>query len=306
MGKIIANVNEVRRDQLVSQVENVERVYPGFLDPKKDLVLIERKLEYLKKATQEVLRLLGLNEGSYHVSPPQYSDNQAYYNCNEEKRFMYTPINGSGTHQPQDLVLFLSRLKGRDSHTEKLTRYNAKHGTLENPNCPGRISVEDGNGFMVVSSSLEGCDALKTKIDQSQTMKPFGPMEDYFRVIMKNSGYNAIHQSYLWENGVPEMNQMIFELQYGILSSFAESKFGNPENPGLEHRRYRQDQLSKPHDQGNYQIIIIEGDEIVKPMLVEHQFAKYALIPGEDELLRESILPDGSSEESSGSYLLSI
>lgn len=293
--QILGNVNAARLDDLVGKVEDLDRFYE-FLEPGKDIVIVERRLDYLQRFIEEIpMKLLPEGTTSEPI-PPQTSSQQK---DNGEFKRIYFQKNGKGSIFSR--LIACSRLKARDNITEKLTRINAKvNGTnLEEHKHPGRRDINDVYGFAFVTFDEESCYELKSRVESNKHLEKISEKDTLGGDV---NDYRAIHQAFFWHNGSPEMDQIKISVHYETLESFKTNKAGTDENPGLAHKAYTKWKLQQPHHQGNYQIVIIESDEFVAPPVqIDNGFATYTLIPGEQTesglyvpKTKESVLPGGS------------
>jgi len=276
--KILSNVNKRRAKVLNDYIDDLNVPQEG-----KELIIVERRLDYLEKAADQMFGLLKPTEFTSTVISPKNDSSKEYTHhiCNDELRICYSPIRETrGTQHigyvDDPLILFYIRLKGRDNYTEKLTRLNAKLGTLENPKAPGKLIAEDLYGFYMVSPNKSCCYFLRDFVGESHALFPLREITDHLNRA-KKTGYSALHQAYYWDDGIPDMEDLIFKAHFAPVKCYRDNEIGCPKNPGAEHKKYVEHRLKKPHDQGNYQIVLVEGQEgIVKE--IDNGFAKYHLV----------------------------
>jgi len=298
--QILGNVNSERLEDLVSMVHDLDRFYE-FLEEGKDMVIVERRLDYLQRFIDKIPMKL-LPEGTESVPLPSHT--LSYQANNGEIKQTHIPV--------RDGTLFgrlfaYSRLKGRDNIVEKITRVNAKINgfnlNLEDPEHSKRLRTSDVYGFTFVTPDEKSCYELKSRVEGNEHLEVLWEKDTLNHIRDK---YRAIHQLCFWHNGTPAMDQTKISVHYETLDAFKTNKKGTKNNPGLAHKAYTQWKLQQKHHQGNYQIIVVEGDEFTAPPAqIDNGYARYTVIPGkqtEEGLYvpkpKELVLPGGSLEGS--------
>lgn len=257
---ILSNVNPSRLDQLVALLEATDRRSP-FLNPAKELAIVERNPGYLQKIMEELLpSLMPEYEAHPFLLAPQLPH---HHPDRMGLAIVYLPSR----FDRSQLVKVVSRTKGPDSSVEKITRTLALEKTLSHPYHAGHLSVEDVYALSLLTSTLEDCYALKDQVLAFPSLR-FEEEEDFYenlrtlrlghREFMAQRVYQAIHHSFRWMNGTPELNELRFELRYLTELDHLLNEKGTPQHPERGHHQYSSSKLTKPHTLGNYQIIVID------------------------------------------------
>ncbi|MBU1111362.1 MAG: hypothetical protein ABIG93_05260 [archaeon] len=297
MQKIIANVNKDRKEELWTLVKEAHRKFDSFLSEDKDIVLLERRPEYQLKAAEALLRTINPSQNyCYRIPCSLEDDNEGSY---DEIKICYFPTYDGITEGA--LECLVSRLKKRKNIIEKLARIKAIKGSLISPNCQGRLAVEDTNAFKMLTQTEEACYFLLDLITNQDY--PFHKVgEDNWLAEGKENGYRALHGTFHWKNGMPAMNDLTIKIHFTTIDYH-----DNNENGSAAHGDYEEQKMASPHNLDGYQVIIIEGDKLVRPQIIPTPYTDYVLIPGEvPEFIKRLPPLDVSLEESSKSFLLSI
>ncbi|MBI4738022.1 hypothetical protein HY772_00375 [Candidatus Woesearchaeota archaeon] len=275
---VVSNVGAARTVHLCELLSTINCNF-NIIHPEKRLVLIDRNEEYLSAFIHKML---------IHIMPSyeahETTHQMPHYKVSE-KGFMKTYVNNT-----QDIVAkMIARVKHPDSIFEKITRKQACYGTLENTN--SSLAIDDVFGLTCLARQHEHVDRLCARL-KSFDFLCIDKVEDRYHCPPDN-GYTALHYNTRWKNGNPALENINVEIQVTDLDNYDYNVHGREDQPHRSHRFYAQDKLSKRHDLGQYQVVIVdssvripaeyllgkhEGSESLEVARIDTIFGKYILI----------------------------
>jgi hypothetical protein len=244
---VVSNVGCKRTISLCRLVRDLDQTL-GIIVPEKPLVLVDRNEAYLDAIAQKILHRL-MPEHEMSVSGHDMPHYLVY-----ENGYMRTYHNkGQG-----DALRLVARTKHPDSLFEKITRQQAKYGTLQRPD--GSLLIEDTYALTLGGKDAKSVDALCEKVENEFDFIVIGPGEkdDSYHTPRK-TGHAAVHYNGRWKNGNPALEDIRIELQVTDLEALHYNTHGREDQPQRGHAAYAQDKLAKPHHLGNYQVIIVDA-----------------------------------------------
>jgi len=235
----------------------------SFLEPDKNLVVVDLNRKYLDYILTQIFpEYLSKAEHREEAMVPYPHHTQAYF------LDVYEVENSP-------LVKINSRIKGRDSLTEKLTRDYAENGTLGlslDSDLPFHVSTRDIFGVGLVVKDKETREQLEEQVCSYSSLHSIERKIHYGR-------HNAIRHTFVWkDNTIP--TGMVFEVRFETEKEHYDNK--NGVNEILSHDDYSRKKLKKQHDQGDNQIIILQKNghslEELDPVNLKNKYVQYTLI----------------------------
>lgn len=241
-----------------------------FLEPDKSLVIVNINHHYLEHIISQLLpdflrqavhQQLQIEMQAHHTAP-SFLD-------------VYHSSNGS----PVRMVY--GRVKGRDSLTEKLTREYVEKGTMASPRpeLSFHTLAEDIYGFTIVAKEEKTLSCLDQRLKNDPHLQLI-ENKDLF-LNPKSSGYRALHNFFIWKSNTLPYGTVI-EVHLETEEDHPKNRHGDPQHPERSHRNYSKGKLTKPHAQGQHQIILLEKNgfnhEELVPVRLSNKYVDYILI----------------------------
>lgn len=249
--EIISNVNRFALDELLSVIEREDSKL-DFLDKSKELIIIERNPNYLHYFVNSLLSQIGIND--YFVKKINNVPSLPHHHVDRMgEKYNLDNLGMNGLMKE-----FLARVKSPDSAFEKLTRYYGEEEKIRFDSNNSQLFVGDFYGLKIVSEAEEDCRDLSDKISNIKTMDLM-KIHDHM-ANPPSSGYRALHHTYAWNNGVPRLNGIAFEVHYVTEHDRVNNEQGTNKNLGRSHRSYNLSKLKRKHSRGNYEVVIVEHD----------------------------------------------
>ena len=288
--KIYSNLPEDCLRMWMDRLMSINETDP-FIEPEKDLVIVNLDKRHLDHIVNELFPDFLKNNKPGKVPAHRYPHHTAdsFVNVWEtcglkiygEKELSLEHLSQL-SESPDKIKLMYGRIKFKDSVTEKLVRLNAEKGTIcfdEKDSIHYHIAATDVIALTLVGENDKACYDLKNEIDNNPLVMRLGKEKDYL-IKSSSTDYRALQQNYIWlKNTVP--TGTVFSIHFETLADHPLNMYGNGKDE-RSHRFHGDKKYRMKHDQGNYQIVVLEknGQDYNElfPTKLANRFVKYTLI----------------------------
>ncbi len=287
--KVFSNVPVDRLKPLWQRVEDADRHAP-FLQPGKNIVVVDLNRFHLagmlERIAADALREYTIGSLAEQFTTEQQLGTGYPHHTTPTVVHFYHPRDRDG--QPA-ISLIYSRVKQRDSLTEKVTRLFAErqriHSLLVDQRLGGErhhIDTDDPYAVTFVCDGEDTLYAVHRQLRRAPYLVPLTPPKDYIKQP-KSTGYRAVHDKLLFVDGVEGAYGLVLDVHLETVADHRRNKEGDDQDSGRRHYAYSWRKLrSSPHEQGPNQIIIFEKNghdhEEVIPVQLHNPFVDYTLI----------------------------
>lgn len=287
--RVFSNVPVDRLQPLWRRVEDADRQSP-FLQPKKNMLVVDLNRFHLEgmleRIAADALREYTKGSLAEQFTPEQQPGTSYPHHTTPTVVNFYHPRDRDG--QPA-ISLIYSRVKQRDSLTEKVTRLFAMKQRVNSQlvdELLGKeghhLEVDDCYGATFVCQNEETLYAAHRQLRQAPYLVPLAPPKDYVQQP-KPTGYRAVHDKFLFVDGVEGAYGLVLEVHLETVADHRRNKEGDGQESGRSHYAYSWSKLKRsPHQQGPNQIIIFEKNghdhEELIPVQLHNPFVDYTLI----------------------------
>ncbi len=263
--KVFSNIPVDRLRPLWQRVEDADRQSP-FLQPEKNMLVVDLNRFHLEGMLERIAAdaLHEYTQGSLseHFIPEQRPGiSYPHHTTPTVVNFYRSQDHGE---QPA-ISLIYSRVKQRDSLTEKVTRLFAAKQRVNSPlvdELLGKeshhIDADDCYAVTFVCDSESTLYAVHRQLRQVSYLVPLTQPKDYIRQP-KSTGYRAVHDKLLFVDGVEGAYGLLLDVHLETVADHQRNKEGDNQDSGRSHYAYSWSKLrTSPHQQGPNQIIIFE------------------------------------------------
>ena len=246
---VISNVNPLRLQRLLEVIAQTDR-QEQFIDKDKELIVIGRNHRNLYLFMEELLpQIMAAHSGPY----PESSFMFPHHFHGKSTMNKYVNIS----YHPGEPVKIISRTKGTASIVEKMARIYAEKGAITDAINPAHTLEEDIYGISAGMKRAEECYLLQDKLGTLPFLsRDSAKSKDYLHG--NPNGYRALHDTFYWNNGFPELKGMRIRVHYETEADFVKNRDGDGKNPRRAHRAYASCKLEKPHSLGKYQVVVVD------------------------------------------------